>query len=135
MALYIPHSIFNLARLLYVRPETFGPYYVNIRKKLAKRYIWNVALYGAEMWTLQKIDQKYLGDFEVWCWSWMAKISWTDRVKNVEIIHRVKEERNILHTITWRMTNCIGHILCTDCILKRLIEGKIGGTGNKRKKA
>ena len=29
MALYIPHSIFQLARLLYVRPETFGPYYVH----------------------------------------------------------------------------------------------------------
>ena len=28
MALYIPHSIFHLARLLYDRPETFGPYYV-----------------------------------------------------------------------------------------------------------
>ena len=28
MALYIPHSIFHLARLLYVRPETFGPHYV-----------------------------------------------------------------------------------------------------------
>ena len=28
MALYIPHSIFHLRRLLYVRPETFGPYYV-----------------------------------------------------------------------------------------------------------
>ena len=30
MALYIPHSIFHLSRLLYVRPETFGPYYVHI---------------------------------------------------------------------------------------------------------
>ena len=28
MALYIRHSIFHLARLLYVRPETFGLYYV-----------------------------------------------------------------------------------------------------------
>ena len=28
MTLYIPHSIFHLARLLYVRPETFGLYYV-----------------------------------------------------------------------------------------------------------
>ena len=27
---YIPHSIFHLARLLYVRPETFGPYYVHM---------------------------------------------------------------------------------------------------------
>ena len=29
MALYIPHSIFRLARILYARPETFGPYYVH----------------------------------------------------------------------------------------------------------
>ena len=29
MALYTPHSIFHLARLLYVRPETYGPYYVH----------------------------------------------------------------------------------------------------------
>jgi hypothetical protein len=29
MALYISHSVFHLARLLYVRPETFGPYYVS----------------------------------------------------------------------------------------------------------
>jgi hypothetical protein len=28
MALYILHSIFHLVRLLYVRPETFGPYYL-----------------------------------------------------------------------------------------------------------
>jgi hypothetical protein len=28
MALYIPHSIFHLTRLLYFRPEIFGPYYV-----------------------------------------------------------------------------------------------------------
>ena len=30
MALYIPHIIFHLARLLYVRPETFGPYYIDV---------------------------------------------------------------------------------------------------------
>ena len=29
MALYIPHSVFHLARLSYVRPETFGSYNVH----------------------------------------------------------------------------------------------------------
>ena len=37
MALYIPHSIFHLARLLYVRPETFGPYYVYTRTYIRRR--------------------------------------------------------------------------------------------------
>jgi hypothetical protein len=35
MALYIPHSIFHLARLLYVRPERFGPYYVHIYRLIS----------------------------------------------------------------------------------------------------
>jgi hypothetical protein len=25
--------------------------------------------------------------------------SWTDRVRNVEVLHRVKGERNIIHTV------------------------------------
>ena len=33
MALYIPHSIFHLARLLYVKLETFGPYHVSQQYK------------------------------------------------------------------------------------------------------
>jgi squalene cyclase len=38
------------------------------RKKLVKCYIWNIALYGAETWTLRKVDQKYMESFEMWCW-------------------------------------------------------------------
>jgi len=30
MALYIPQSILHLARSLYVRPETYGPTYVDL---------------------------------------------------------------------------------------------------------
>jgi hypothetical protein len=31
---------------------------LNLRTKLAKCYIWRIALYGAEKWTLRKMDQK-----------------------------------------------------------------------------
>ena len=40
----------------------------------------------------------------------MGKINWTDRVRNEEVLHRVKEERNIIHTIKRRKANRIGHI-------------------------
>ena len=29
----------------------------------------------------------------------MEKISWTDRVRNDEVLHRVKEERNIVRAV------------------------------------
>jgi hypothetical protein len=57
----------------------------------------------------------------------MEKISWTDRVRNEEVLHRVKEERNILHTIKRRKANWIGHILRRNCLLKHVIEGKLEG--------
>ena len=35
----------------------------------------------------------------------MEKISWTDRLRNEEVLHRVKEERNIIHTVKRREVN------------------------------
>jgi hypothetical protein len=91
-----------------------------------KCYIWSIALYGAETWTLQKVDQKYLGSFEMWCWRWIEKSSWTDHVRNEEVLHRV-EERNIPLAIKRRKNNWIGHILHRNCLLKHVIEGKLEG--------
>jgi len=47
---------------------------LNLRKKLIKFYIWSMALYGAETWTLRAADQKYLENFEMWCWRKMEKL-------------------------------------------------------------
>ena len=84
---------------------------------------------SAETWTLEKVDQKYLESFEMWCWRRMENISWTDRVRNEEVLYRVKEQRNIIHicTVKRRKANWIGHILRVNCLLKYVIEGKIEG--------
>jgi hypothetical protein len=65
---------------------------LELRKKLVKCYIWSIALYGAETWTLRKLDQKYLESFKMWCWKRMEKKSWTDRINNEAVLHRVKDE-------------------------------------------
>jgi hypothetical protein len=41
---------------------------LNLRKKLVKCYIWGMALYGAETWTIRAVDQKHQESFETWCW-------------------------------------------------------------------
>ena len=100
-----------------------------------------MALYGAETWTLQAADQKYLGNFEMRCWRRMEKISWTDHVRNEEVLLRVNEQRNIPHEIKKWKANWIGHILRWNCLLKQVIEGKTKGEieatrrwGRRRKK-
>jgi hypothetical protein len=68
------------------------------------------------------------------------EIIWTDRVRNEEVLHTVKEERNILHTTKRRKADWIGHILRRNCLLKHVIEGKLeeriemtGRRGRRRK--
>jgi rhamnogalacturonyl hydrolase YesR len=83
---------------------------VNLRKKQVKCYTWSMAPYGVETWKLQTKDQKYLESFETWYWRRMEEVSCTNHVTNEKVLHKVKEEKNILHTKKRRKPNWIGHI-------------------------
>jgi len=106
-----------------------------------KCYIWSIALYGAETWTLRAVDQKHLESFEMWYRRRMEKISWTDHVRNEDVLLRFKKQRNILREIRKRKAKWIGHILRRNCLPQGVIEGKIQGwievtgrRGRKRRK-
>jgi hypothetical protein len=52
----------------------------------------------------------------------VEKISWTYSVRNDEVLHRVKEERNIIHTVKRRKGNLIAYILVRKSLLKHILE-------------
>jgi len=56
-----------------------------------------------------------------------GKISWTGHVRNEEVLLSVNEYRNILHEIRKWKANWIGHIWRRNCLVQRVIEGKIKG--------
>ena len=43
------------------------------------------------------------------------------------VLKRVRRKGNILQTLKRRETNCIGLILCKNCLLNHVVEGKIEG--------
>ena len=49
-------------------------------------------------------------------------------MENIKVLHKVQEKINILQTIIRRRANWTGHILCRNCLLEHIIEGKIEGT-------
>jgi hypothetical protein len=64
----------------------------------------------------------------MWCWRSVEKISSTNHVRNEEVLlHRVKEKRNVLHTIiiikkgwlTGMVTSCVGTVS-----LNTLLKGR-----------
>ena len=51
---------------------------------------------------LGRFGQQIRNNFEsfgMWCWRRMEKISWTDHVRNDEVLLRVNKQRNILQEI------------------------------------
>jgi len=58
----------------------------------------------------------------MWWWERGEKISWTDIVKNVKVLHTDAEERNAPHKIKRRKANWIGYILRMICLLKALFK-------------
>ena len=57
---------------------------IELRKKLVRSYVWSIAVYGSETWTLRKLERKYLERFDMWCWKRMEEIKWPEKVNNEE---------------------------------------------------
>ncbi|CAI6343800.1 unnamed protein product [Macrosiphum euphorbiae] len=100
---------------------------LEIRKKFLKSYIWSVALFGSETWTINSTEKNRLEAFEMWCYRKMLKIPWTEKVTNKEVLDKIKEQRQIWKSIQSRRGKMIGHILRHESLLKKIIEGDVEG--------
>jgi hypothetical protein len=92
----MPKAAFNNKKIL-----STIKFYLNLRKKLVKCFMWNAALYDAQIWT----HQKSLESSEMWCWRRIKKVSWTDCGRNEKVLQGVEKERNILLTIRRKKAN------------------------------
>jgi hypothetical protein len=63
------------------------------------------SFHGAETWKFRPVDQQLVKSYEMWCWKRM----------------------DIVHEMSTRKANWIGHILRRNCHLQQGTEGKIGG--------
>ena len=98
-----------------------------------KCYIWYVLTYGCESWTLTNPDIKRLEAMKMWIYRRMKRISWMERVSNVEILDLVNEKRTLIKTIRQRQLTFIGHIMREDSIEKLCVQGLMEGKRSRGK--
>jgi len=55
-----------------------------------KCYVWSIALYGVETWTLRAIDQKHLESFEMWIGHILRRNCLLQRVTERKIQGRIE---------------------------------------------
>lgn len=93
-------------------------------------YTFPVLLYGTEAWTLSEASMKKLEAFEMWCYRRILRISWVDRVTNIEVLHRMGKECEVIKTIKKRKLEYLGHIIRNEQrygLLQLILQGKVYG--------
>jgi len=63
------------------------------------------------MQIMTKADRERIEAFEMWVRRRIEKISWAEKVTNVEVLQKVEENRSILNTTQQRKLRWVGHIL------------------------
>jgi len=85
-------------------------------KKLLKIYVWSIALHACETWTISTVEKRKLEA----CYRKILKIKYIERMTNEAVLDRIKEKRELWHTIKVRRDKSIGHLLCHDSLTKAL---------------
>lgn len=100
---------------------------LDVRKRFMKAYVWSVALYGCETWTVGKREKKRLEAFEMWYFRRIQRVSWQDRITNEEVLQMAREGRYLWKHIQNRRIRLIGHILRHNSFITSIAEGCIEG--------
>lgn len=98
------------------------------KMRLLRCYVFSVLLYGVESWTLTRETTKRLEAFECWLYRRILRITWTDRITNVEVLRRVNKKRELLNIVKCRKLEYLGHIMRNPSrydLLQLILQGKI----------
>ena len=99
------------------------------KMKILNCFVFSILNYGYESWTWNKAMRKKVNAFEMWCYRRMLKISWKDRVRNVEILRRLQTRYHFVEDMMKRKMRYAGHVLRGSSGLTHLqiLEGYVEG--------
>ena len=97
-----------------------------------KAFVWSVALYRSESWTLQKRHVERLEPLEMWTWRRMMRISWTEQKTKQEVLQAVRTQRELVDAQRARQKRWLGHVHGSDSLLRTVLGRLQGRKGSGR---
>ena len=62
---------------------------------LVKAMTYPAVIYGCESWTINKVGQRRIDAFELWCWRRLFRVPWTARISNQSILKEISPEYSL----------------------------------------
>ena len=98
---------------------------MSTRIKILKCYVFSIFCYGCEAWTLNKVLERKIKVFEMWCLRKMGKFQWSDLISNEKFLKTLQTKRSLLTGIQQRKLRYYGHIKRKGDILTVALEGRM----------
>ena len=93
---------------------------------MMKAFIFPIAMYGCESWTIKKAECRRIDAFELWCWRRCLRVHWTAKRSNQSILKEISPESSLEGLMP--KLQYFGHLMRrTDSLEKTLMLGKIEG--------
>ena len=94
---------------------------------IVKAMVFPVVMYRCESWTIKKAEHWRIDAFELWCWSILLRVPWTERRLNQSILKEINLEYSLKGLMKLK-PHYFGHLIWRDDSLeKTLMLGKIEG--------
>ena len=100
---------------------------MSTRLNILKCYVFSIYCYGCEAWTLNKVLERKIEVFEMWCLRMMGRFKWSDLISNEKVLTTLKTKRSLLLNIQKRKLKYYGHIKRKNNILITVVEGRMQG--------
>ena len=94
--------------------------------RLVKALVFPIVLYGAESWTMRKLERKMIDAFELWCWRRLLRLTWIDRKTNVWVIDNIKPEWTLESRIVKAPLCYFSHVIRAGGMEYEVMVGRMG---------
>jgi len=101
---------------------------LQVKKRILCCYVFPVAKYSCESWTMNRDVIRRINAFEQWCYRRILKIKWNDKITNEEVLKRMKQNEMCLYkSIQKQKMAYTGHVLrgSSGESALRILEGKL----------
>ena len=96
--------------------------------RLVKTMVFPLVMYGCEIWTVKKAEQRRIDAFELWCWRRLLRGPWTAKRSNQSILREISPRCFLEGMMLKLKLQYFGHLMRrVDSLEKTLVLGGIGG--------
>ena len=84
---------------------------LSTKVRLVKAMVFPVVMHGCDIWTVKKAECRRIDAFELWCWTRLLRVPWTERRSNQSILKEISPGISLEGMMLKQKLQDFGHLM------------------------